>query len=182
MMSFGNNRSSGQGAGSSPLSAEALLNELRREAERKAALKMFYAAADVFRDYKGPFASETATERERLGAEYQQRGQAAEAKRWGTGSSALPAGPTEPVRSSPTVVKREPPPPIRQHVESIPPKPAPRTEPTRKETSSARVEGGQITFPFRWCQESISVDVSPSGKLLPCPKCELLGAVPKITA
>jgi len=46
---------------------------------------------------------------------------------------------------------------------------------------SAQVQGGQITFPCRWCQASISVDVSRAGKLLPCPKCELLVSVPKIT-
>jgi len=181
-MNVGNNRPSGLGGGTPPSSAEAVLNELKREADRKASLKMFYAASDVFRDYKGPFANETATERERLGADYQQRGQAAEAKRWGTGSDAPPPTPAKPVQPSPTVATPRPSPPIRQNTEFIQPKPTPRTEPPRKETSSAKIEGGQITFPCRWCQASISVDVSRAGKLLPCPKCELLVSVPKITA
>lgn len=182
MTSFANNASSNQGNGPPISSAEAVLNELKREAERKASIKMFYAAADVFRDYKGPFASESATERQRLAAEYQQRGQEAEARRWGTGSGATPPSATEPVRPSPPVVRPKPSPPIQQTAGSPVPRPTPRTEPTRKETSSAQVQGGQITFPCRWCHETISADLSRAGKLMPCPKCELLVSVPKIPA
>jgi hypothetical protein len=69
------------------------LNELKRQAERKATLKMFYSAADVFRDYRGPYAHETAHERERLASEYEQLGRAAEQQRWGDGSG--PAGARE---------------------------------------------------------------------------------------
>lgn len=182
MMSFADNSFSSPGSGSPTSSVEAVLNELKREAERKAAIKMFYAAADVFRDYRGTFASETATERQRLAAEYQQRGQEAEARRWGTGSGATPPSTTEPVRPSPPVVRPKPSPPIQQTAGSSVPKSTPRPEPTRRETSSAQVQGGQISFPCRWCHETISADVSRAGKLMPCPKCELLVSVPKIPA
>jgi hypothetical protein len=41
-----------------------VLEELKRQARRKASLRMFYAVADFLRDYHGLRAQETAVERE----------------------------------------------------------------------------------------------------------------------
>jgi hypothetical protein len=60
---------------------EAVLQQLQTRAEHLAALKMFYAAADVFRSYAGPLAEETRLERERRALEYEACGAAAERER-----------------------------------------------------------------------------------------------------
>ncbi len=163
------------GQASSP---EAVLNELKRQAERKTMLKMFYSAADAFRDYKGPFASETAVERDKLAAEYEQRGRTAEKKRWGDGSGATTAAPANP---SPRPAPATTPPPRPKVAASPAPQPR-RDAAPRRPSSPVQIQGGQIIFACRWCHESISVDASQAGKLLPCPKCDLLVSVPKPAA
>src|SRR5262245_9570512 len=62
-------------------SLEAALAALHADAEHKASLKMFFAAADLCRDYHGPFAKETEATRARLAAEYEQRGHYAASER-----------------------------------------------------------------------------------------------------
>src|ERR1044071_9984443 len=62
-----------------------VLEELKQQAHRKASRQMFYSAADLLRDYRGPYAQETAAERERLATEYHEMGKAAEEARWGGG-------------------------------------------------------------------------------------------------
>lgn len=172
---------SSPGHASSP---SAVLDELRQQAERKAVLKMFYSAADAFREYKGPFASETSREREALASEYEQLGRAAEAQRWGDGTGAPPAPRVTPVPRPPPAVRppSSSPPRPQPKVEASPPRPIRKTEAPRKQDPQVRVEGGQITFPCRWCKEPISIDASNAGKLVPCPKCDLLVSVPKPTA
>ena len=159
------------GQASSP---EVVLNELKRQAERKAALKMFYSAADALREYKGPFASETAAEREKLAAEYEQLGRATENVRWGDGSAATTAAPANP--------PPRPAPPPRPKLEVNPVRPIRRDEVPRKPAQPVQVHGGQVIFSCRWCKENISVDASQAGKLVPCPKCDLLVSVPKPAA
>jgi predicted nucleic acid-binding Zn ribbon protein len=62
-------------------SPEAVLEHLRAEAEHKAALRMYFSAAELLRAYSGVFADETRLERERLAAEYEQAGTQAEQER-----------------------------------------------------------------------------------------------------
>ena len=175
-------------SGNSPSSPapnpEAVLNELKRQAERKVALKMFYSAADMFRDYRGPYASETAREREMLASEYEQQGRAAEALRWGDGTGAPPAPRVTPVPRPPPAVRppSSPLPRPRPKVETGPPRPIRKAEAPRKQEPQVHFEGGQITFPCRWCKEMLSMDAANAGKLLPCPKCDLLVSVPKPAA
>lgn len=75
---------------------ESVLKFVREQADRKAALKMYYAAADLVREYMGPLAEATKAEREILALDYEQRGRKAEERR------AQPAPPivsvAEPVR------------------------------------------------------------------------------------
>lgn len=66
---------------SSAASPSGVLAALRQEAEHKAHLRLFYAAADIYRDYHGPFAAETKAERERHVAEYEARAVQAEHER-----------------------------------------------------------------------------------------------------
>ncbi len=176
------NPSSGQASGLPASSPDAVLAELRRQAERKAVLKMFYAAADVFRDYRGSFTRETAAERERLATEYDQQGRAAEEARWGSGSNATAAIPPRPPPPAP-VRPLAPPalsPPPRPKAETTQPTRATADKSPRPVTPPVQLQGGQLTFDCRWCKESISVDASLAGKLTPCPKCDLLVSVPKI--
>lgn len=166
---------SSPGQASSPVT---VMDELKRQAERKAVLKMFYSAADAFREYKGPFANETAAEREKLAAEYEQRGRTAERERWGDGSSATPTEPAKPSpRPAPVAVPRSQP-----KVEVSSARIVRQDESPRKPAQPVQVQGGQIIFSCRWCSESISVDTSQAGKLAPCPKCDLLVSVPKPAA
>jgi hypothetical protein len=176
-MSSSMNPSSSQAGGAPASTPDAVLNDLRRQAGRKASLKMFYAAADVFRDYRGAFAKETATDRERLAAEYEQQGRAAEEARLGSRSSAAMTKPPAPVPSP--------------AVSTLPPSPGPKAETSRPKRATAdrtvrpvtppvRLPSGQISFACRWCNEPISLDASLAGKLAPCPKCDLLVRVPKI--
>ena len=53
------------------MNAQSVLEDLKAQAQRKAALKMFYAAAEVFKDYRGPYSQETATERKQLAEQYE---------------------------------------------------------------------------------------------------------------
>ena len=185
-MSPSENPSSGQASGLPASTPDAVLAELRRQAERKAALKMFYTAADVFRDYRGSFTRETATERERLAAEYDQRGRAAEEARWGSGCNAAAAIPPRPPPPPPPPAPVRPPTPStlsqrpRPKAETTQPTRATADKSARPVTPSVQLQGGQLTFACRWCKESISVDASLAGKLVPCPKCDLLVSVPKI--
>jgi|ERR1041384_2530785 hypothetical protein len=175
-MSFTQRPSSDQPSGSPNASPEAVINELKRQAERKASLKMFYSAVDVFRDYRGPFASETAAERERLALEYDARGREAERLRSERGSS--PAAPV--AQPPPSAPPRPAAPPKPPPAVSAPKPVVPKREPTPKVSQQVKVEGGKIMLPCRWCEETIAVDVSSAGKLVPCPKCDLLVSVPKI--
>jgi hypothetical protein len=154
------------------MNAQSVIEDLKAQAERKAALKMFYAAADVFREYQGPFAQETAVERTQLADAYEDRARAAENARWGEGSAPPPRQPVTEI--SPAAAPRPPPPPR-------PVRPA--TSPMLVSKPVAKVEaqltGTQLTFPCRWCQEPMSTDAANAGKLIPCPKCDLLVTVPK---
>src|SRR6266446_1286545 len=96
-----------------------VLEELKQQAQRKASLRMFYSAADLLRDYRGPYAQETAAERERLAAEYHEMGKAAEEARWG-GGGAMPSVPPPSRSATPTPPKSAAP---------KPPKPAPSPKP-----------------------------------------------------
>src|SRR2546425_12398676 len=93
-----------------------VLEELKQQAQRKASLRMFYSAADLLRDYRGPCAQETAAERERLATEYHNMGKAAEEARWGSGGTMpsvpppRPATPTAPRSAAPAPPKTAPPP------------------------------------------------------------------------
>ncbi len=99
-MSVPGDSSLSPGGGTAAASPDAVLLELKRLAERKASLKMFYAAADLFRDYKGPFANETAAERVRLADDYDQRGRAAEKQRLERGPIPLPGKTRFPIRAA----------------------------------------------------------------------------------
>ncbi|MCG3149852.1 MAG: hypothetical protein PCFJNLEI_03317 [Verrucomicrobiae bacterium] len=79
---------------------ESVLRFVRYQAERKAALKMYYAAADVARDYMGPLAEATKAERELLALEYEQQGRAAEGHRR---PAAEPSRAVEPAVTPPAV-------------------------------------------------------------------------------
>ena len=182
-MSVPSNSASNQGSGLSPASPEAVLNELKRMAERKASLKMFYAAADLFHDYKGPFATETAAERARLAADYDQRGRAAEKSRLERGpipptpksvpQTAPPAPSSElPTDKPPEVIPRQAP-SLAVAAKSGPPKPAPAR------TQMAQHDGLQLTMVCRWCKQPVSLDATRTGKLVPCPKCGVLIRAPK---
>lgn len=179
------NPSSSQAGGLPASTPDAVLGELRRQAERKAALKMFYAAADVFRDYRGSFARETATERERSATEYDQRGRAAEEARWGSGCGAAATTPQRPPLPPPPPPVRPPAPsplsqPPRPKAETSQPTRTTANNPVRPVTPPAQLQGDQVTFACRWCNEMISVGRSLAGRLAPCPKCDLLVSVPKI--
>ena len=171
---------------SAPSNPDDVLRDLQQQAERKTRLKMFYSAADMYREYNGPFAQETATERTRLAEEFENRGRAAEQARWGTGTGpTAPMPPTKPVDQAPPPPL--PPPKPRPVVPAKPkgetPKPAPATSDAPKPKSPPRgavpIVDGKLTFPCRWCNESMKVDAVHSGKLLPCPKCDLLVKVPE---
>src|ERR1043166_8818212 len=129
-MSFTQRPSSDQPGGPLNASPEAVINELKRQAERKASLKMFYSAVDVFRDYRGPFASETAAERERLAMEYDARGREAERLRSERGSS--PAAPASPPALS-TPPPRPVAPPKPPSAVSAPKPVVPNRDPTPKD-------------------------------------------------
>src|ERR1043166_5036959 len=135
------NPSSRTPSGLPATSPDTVLAELRRQAERKASLKMFYPAADVFRDYRGNFARETATERERLAAEYDQRGRVAEEARWGSGSgttATVPAQATPPPR----------PPPVRAPTPSTQP-PPPKAEVPAPPRTTTNKSTGPVTPPVQ---------------------------------
>lgn len=182
-MSVPSNSSSSQRGEVAAASPEAMLNELKRMAERKASLKMFYAAADLFRDYKGPFANETTAERVRLADDYDQRGQAAEKQRLERGpippaskpvsQTALPVPDRKLSAAKPSAVVPRP--------ES--PRPvAPKTEPQKFASTGApkaQTDGPQLTMACRWCKETVSLDAACAGKLVPCPKCGVLIRAPK---
>ena len=160
------------------MNAQSVLEDLKAQAQRKAALKMFYAAAEVFKDYRGPYSQETATERKQLAEQYEDRARAAENARWGEGSAPPPRNPVTDVPTSSAPRPASPPRPK--------PAPAPaRTSPSpmlaSKPAAKPNVQqtGSQITFPCRWCKEPMSTDVANTGKLIPCPKCDLLVSVPK---
>jgi len=154
------------------MNPQSVLEDLKAQAERKAVLRMFYSAADVYREYKGPFAQETAIERNQLADQYEDRARAAEIARWGEGSAPPPRQPVSdlPVSDAP----RSPPPPR-------PARPAPNPMLVSKPVVKTEVQltGNLLTFPCRWCQEPMSTDAANAGKLIPCPKCDLLVTVPK---
>jgi hypothetical protein len=152
---------------------DAVLSELTRQADRRASLKMFYSAADLFRDYRGPYAAETARERERLAAEFEERGRAAEKQRWEGGPPVPAPKPVAPVK---------PPAPPREvrPLKPAPPPPPAKPVPAGKGAPPPKIEDGKIILSCRWCHESISYDVASAGKLLPCPKCDMLVSVPKL--
>lgn len=166
---------------------QSVLNQLKEQAERKAALKMFYSAADVFREYKGPYATETATERAQLAEEYDNRARVAEIERWGEDAAPPPTKPVENISPSsapkpPPSTPRTPaaPSPPRPKLEVVRPRPAPAASSGGGASSTARIEGGQVTFDCRWCKEPITTEAANAGKLVPCPKCDLLVTIPKV--
>lgn len=162
------------------MKAQSVLDELKAQAERKAALKMFYSAAEVLREYRGPFAQETAEERNRLADYYEDLGRAAERARWG--EDAAPP-PRQPVPELTAAAPKAAPPP---HPATRAPKP-PAEKPATprpsllvsKPTAEVQASGDQLTFACRWCKEPITTAVANAGKLIPCPKCDLLVTVPK---
>lgn len=154
------------------MNAQSVLEDLKAQAERKAALKMFYSAADVFREYRGPFAHETAVERQQLADAYEDRARAAENARWGEGSAPPPRNPVTDIPAATAPRPAAAPRPARAPSSSPPvTKPAAKTE--------VKLTGTMLTFPCRWCQEPMSADAAMAGKLIPCPKCDLLVTVPK---
>ncbi len=163
-----------------PASPDAVINGLREHAERKAAYRMYYSAADLFREYKGPYASETAVERQRLADEYEQRGRVAEQQRRdGIPIPSTPRPPVEP-RKTPTPITPRPPRPVT--TSSSQPKPAGSTPAARKPidfTPAYEVKDGFIIFNCRWCKESISFEIAKAAQITPCPKCDSLVSVPK---
>jgi hypothetical protein len=64
-----------------PDSAAALLESLQEKAAHKASLRMYFAAADILRDYRGPFAGETQAQREHQAMEYEKMGSVADKER-----------------------------------------------------------------------------------------------------
>lgn len=165
-----------------------VIEELKADARRKAAFKMYYAAADVFRDYKGLYAQETAIEREQFAMKYHEIARAAEEARWGGGAppeipedlvdaKAAPARPAAPTRPATPAVKKP----------ATPPKPKPAGERPKTKPASPRkpapgeeyqIEGDTVKFTCRWCKEVVNVEVAKTGKLAPCPKCDMLVRVP----
>ncbi len=180
-MSFSNQSTSGQAGGLPASSPEAVLNELKRSAERKASLKMFYAAADLFRDYKGPFAGETAAERERLAADYEQRGQAAEKQRLERGAIPIPPRPAQSTPPMPGAVPLREKTPIEAPRPASAPAPAPVRKPAPAPAAKEQppIEGPSVTWTCRWCNQKVSVAMAQAGKLVPCPKCTRLVRAPQ---
>lgn len=172
---------------STHLNPQTVLSQLKEQAERKAVLKMYYSAADVFKEYRGPYAHETAEERARLAEEYDNRGRIAEAARWGADSTVPPTAPVTdfmPASSTTSTPKPAPqkPAPPKPQVERSKPSPmlVSSTKPAAKPSGGAvEVQGGQMTFSCRWCNEPITTEAANAGKLMPCPKCDLLVTVPK---
>ena len=158
-----------------------ILEDLKQQAQRKASLRMFYAAADFLREYRGPYAQETAAERERLATEYHEMGKAAEEARWGSGGTMPSVAPPQRgfTPSAPGPVAPKP---------ASPPKPKlvvakPATASTSKRPPKApeyTLDGDNLTFTCRWCKEPVVVPVADAGKYKPCPKCDGLLTVPKI--
>ncbi len=182
-MSVPGDSSSSQGGGTAAASPDAVLLELKRLAERRASLKMFYAAADLFRDYKGPFANETAAERVRLADDYDQRGRAAEKQRLERGPIPLPVKPVS--QTAPPTPARELPAdrPLTSAPRPAPPRVAvPSTAPQKPVPAGAQKapdDGPKLTMICRWCKEKVSLEVARAGKLVPCPKCGVLIRAPK---
>ncbi len=154
------------------MNVQSVLEDLKAQAERKAALKMFYAAADVFREYRGPFAQELAVERNQLADAYEDRARAAENARWGDGSAPPPRNPVTDIPASAAARPPPPPRPVRTT-----PSPMLASKPVAQ--AEVKLTGTMLTFPCRWCQEPMSTDAANAGKLIPCPKCDLLVTVPK---
>jgi len=177
-MSSSNPSASGQPSGHPAASPEAVLNELKKSAERKASLKMYYAAADLFRDYKGPFSGETSAERDRLAAEYEQRGRVAEQQRLERGPVPIPQRPAPPAPASGPVPPREKPPVTAARPSSAPP-PARKPAPAPVAKEQPPIEGPSVTWTCRWCNEKVSVGADKAGKLVPCPKCARLVRAPQ---
>ena len=166
---------------------DSVLEELRTDAKRKAAFKMYYAAADVFRDYKGPYAQETAVEREQFATKYHEIARAAEEARWGGGPPPVVpeelAGPQQVAR--PAAPPRVAPRPVPVVKKPLPAKPAgdstrPRPAAPRKPAPGEeyQIEGDKVNFTCRWCKEPVTGEFAKAGKLMPCPKCEMLLRVP----
>jgi len=154
------------------MNPQSVLEDLKAQAERKAVLRMFYSAADVYREYKGPFAQETAIERNQLADQYEDRARAAEIARWGEGSAPPPRQPVSDLPVSDAPRSLPPPRPARPV-----PNPMLVSKPVVK--TEVQLTGNLLTFPCRWCQEPMSTDAANAGKLIPCPKCDLLVTVPK---
>lgn len=161
------------------MKAQTVLDELKAQAERKAALKMFYSAAEVLREYRGPFAQETAEERNRLADYYEDLGRAAERARWGEDAAPPPRQPVpETLAKSPPPQAARPAPRPAKPASEPPPKPRPSLL-VSKPAATVQATGDQLTFPCRWCKEPITTAAANAGKLIPCPKCDLLVTVPK---
>jgi hypothetical protein len=167
-----------RGKGMSTHDPLSVLEDLKQQAQRKASLRMFYSAADFLREYRGPYAQETAVEREKLAAEYHNMGKAAEEARWGSGgvmpSVAPPSRPSTPAPPKPVT-----PPKPRPAVSK--PATTPSAKPRTAKVPEYQIEGDKIIFPCRWCKEPVTVPVANAGKYLPCPKCDMLLSVPKLS-
>jgi hypothetical protein len=166
---------------------QSVMEELKLQAQRKASLRMFYAATDVFRDYRGPYAAETAVEREKLAEEYHAMAKAAEEARWGAGG-VMPTVAPPPRAGAPAAPKPATPRP------PLPPRPKPAT-PAKPATTPAtgaaktarppkapeyQLDGDNMIFPCRWCKEPVTTPKAQAGKYMPCPKCDGLLSIPKL--
>ena len=156
---------------------DTVLADLKQQAQRKASLRMFYAASDFLREYRGPYAQETAVEREQLATEYHNMGKAAEEARWGSGGVMPTVAP--PTRNSTPTPPRPVTPPKPRPAST---KPASTTPPKPRgaKVPEYQLEGDKMVFPCRWCKEPVAVPTTDAGKYLPCPKCDGLLSVPKL--
>lgn len=153
---------------------------LKEQAQQKASLRMFYSAADLLRDYKGPYAQETAVDREKLAGEYHEMAKAAEEARLTGAGRTVPTPPSP--RPAPPARASKPAPPAKAKPATPRPAAAPRpaAKPATPKTPAYQREGDMMTFTCRWCKEPVSLPVAEAGKFMPCPKCDNLLSVPKL--
>ena len=97
--------------GTIPGSPLALLESLQGQAAHKAMHKMYFAAAELLRQYQGPFAAETRIQREQQALVYEHIGSAAEQERQkhvvSRSPSAAPPGGQAPSAREPALALRQ---------------------------------------------------------------------------
>jgi hypothetical protein len=171
------------GSRSGPASSpDAVIKDLKEQAERKAAFRMFYSAADVFREYKGPYSAETAAERARLTEEYDQRGRDAEKQRLEGGPRPVAAKPPTAPRPLNPILRPTTPKPAAPAGQAKPGVRTPVPPKPRDNTPAPVFQGDKVSFQCRWCKETITFLIAEGGQILRCQKCDCLISVPKATA